>query len=76
LAIATGDWLSASTILTSLISVNPGNKIAINNLAVCMIYLGKLQEASALMESLKSNEIEEGFEEINLNLNTLKELSG
>jgi hypothetical protein len=39
-----GDWQSALTILTTLITASPQNAIAINNMCICMLYLGKLQE--------------------------------
>jgi hypothetical protein len=41
---AQGDWTAAGTILATLVTASPDNVIAINNLCICMLYQGKLQE--------------------------------
>ncbi|KAI3640591.1 hypothetical protein MIR68_001469 [Amoeboaphelidium protococcarum] len=72
LAMAEGDWNSAQTILTTLMSASPENMVAINNLCICMLYNGKLQESISLLESVSASIVNES---VLFNLVTLYELA-
>lgn len=41
---AHGEWTSALANLQQMVQSDPGNVKAINNMAVCYIYLGQLSE--------------------------------
>ncbi|KAI9485905.1 MAG: hypothetical protein EXX96DRAFT_24647 [Benjaminiella poitrasii] len=47
-----GKWLQARDILQQLYNINHDNLLAINNLAVCEVYLGNLVKAIELLENL------------------------
>lgn len=77
LAIGNGDWTAASTILTTLVTASPNNLVAVNNLCVCLLYLGRLQESISMLEGLvfTSSPIVAGTSDhILFNLTTLYEL--
>ncbi|KAJ3206347.1 hypothetical protein HDU67_008239 [Dinochytrium kinnereticum] len=52
LAIADGDWESAAQSLNDLIARDPSNATAINNLAVCHLYMGDVSRAISFLESV------------------------
>ncbi|CEP18028.1 hypothetical protein [Parasitella parasitica] len=52
---AQGEWVQARDILQRLYQSNNENLLAINNLAVCEVYLGKLIKAIEILEVLISN---------------------
>nr|XP_039257097.1 trafficking protein particle complex subunit 12-like [Styela clava] len=49
--IGTNNWKEAVTQFESVLALQPHNIIALNNKAVCMLYLGKLKDAIAILES-------------------------
>ena len=72
-----GDWASASTILGTLVASNPQNAVAVNNLAISMVYIGKLQESIALLESVALTDLPSPLnisEQVLFNVTTLYEL--
>ncbi|KAK4520749.1 uncharacterized protein ATC70_006629 [Mucor velutinosus] len=52
---AQGEWAQARDILQSVYQSNNENLLAINNLAVCEVYLGNLVKAIDILETLTSN---------------------
>ncbi|KAL7328017.1 hypothetical protein PS15p_206356 [Mucor circinelloides] len=52
---AQGEWAQARDILQSVYQSNNGNLLAINNLAVCEVYLGNLVKAIEILETLTAN---------------------
>lgn len=79
LAVAKGEWERASQLLTALMSSSPSNSTCINNLSLCTLYQGKLQESISLLESLvftqRLREDVKVCEPVLFNLTTLYELS-
>ncbi|KAI9314637.1 hypothetical protein BX666DRAFT_1862557 [Dichotomocladium elegans] len=49
LLIAKGDWVQAAETLQGVLSANKDNLLAMNNLAVCQVYLGQLESAMELL---------------------------
>jgi tetratricopeptide (TPR) repeat protein len=75
--VATGDWSPAREELDAILAEDPNDYEAVNNLVVCMIYLGELNQAIAVMEDLisKSEDQAHGLiEKAVFNLCTLYEL--
>ncbi|KAJ3107653.1 hypothetical protein HDU97_003647 [Phlyctochytrium planicorne] len=52
LAIAEGDWESSARWLNDLIAHDTSNATAINNLAICHLYMGDLSRAISFLESV------------------------
>ncbi|KAI8327309.1 hypothetical protein EDC96DRAFT_98598 [Choanephora cucurbitarum] len=51
---AQGEWIQARDCLQQVYQTNPENLLAINNLAVCEVYLGHLDKAVERLETLTS----------------------
>ncbi|KAG0046539.1 Trafficking protein particle complex subunit 12 [Gryganskiella cystojenkinii] len=52
LAVAMGEWIPAKTAFEEVLSQEPENLVATNNLAVCDLYAGQLNEAIPRIEKL------------------------
>ncbi|KAI8578278.1 hypothetical protein K450DRAFT_248065 [Umbelopsis ramanniana AG] len=75
--VAAADWSPAKEELDAILAEDPNDYEAVNNLVVCLIYLGELNQAIAVMEDLisKSNDQAHGLiEKAVFNLCTLYEL--
>ncbi|CAO3661536.1 unnamed protein product [Umbelopsis ramanniana] len=75
--VATGDWSPAREELDAILAEDPNDYEAVNNLVVCLVYLGELNQAIAVMEDLisKSEDQAHGLtEKAVFNLCTLYEL--
>jgi trafficking protein particle complex subunit 12 len=75
--VAAADWSPAKEELGAILAEDPNDYEAINNLVVCLIYLGELNQAIAVMEDLisKSKDQAHGLIETAVfNLCTLYEL--
>jgi thioredoxin-like negative regulator of GroEL len=75
--IAAADWSQAKDELKAILAADPNDFEAVNNLAVCLIYLGELNEAISLMEDLISKSKDQThwlMEKAVFNLCTLYEL--
>ncbi|KIK99819.1 hypothetical protein PAXRUDRAFT_131280 [Paxillus rubicundulus Ve08.2h10] len=51
LSVASGDWTQAEEALTEVVTKEPGNYAAVNNLAVALLSQGKVKEGIAHLES-------------------------
>ncbi|KAI8093705.1 uncharacterized protein BX664DRAFT_330357 [Halteromyces radiatus] len=76
LHMAKGEWTLAEQILDQVVQQNNENLTAMNNLAVCLVYTGKLSKAMALLDGMiKQHPVSAGTSPITLmNLCTLYEL--
>ncbi|GJJ77951.1 trafficking protein particle complex subunit 12 [Entomortierella parvispora] len=52
LAVATGEWITARDAFEEVLVLEPENLVATNNLAVCELYAGQLNEAIPRIEKL------------------------
>lgn len=52
---AKGEWLQAREILQEVYALNHDNLLAMNNLAVCEVYLGNLVQSIEIFETLTTN---------------------
>lgn len=52
---AQGEWLQAREILQQVYALNNDNLLAMNNLAVCEVYLGNLIKSIEILETLTAN---------------------
>ncbi|TPX38647.1 hypothetical protein SeMB42_g06618 [Synchytrium endobioticum] len=52
LAMSEGDFSGAASHLTDLITMDPTHPSAVNNLAVCLLYLGNVSQAVSFLESM------------------------
>ena len=75
LAIASNNYLEAYELLTKANEKYAGDPIVVNNMSVCLLYLGRLKEALNLLESNLTEHPDRFLEESYvLNLATLYEL--
>jgi len=75
--IAAADWKLAKDNLQVIVDANPSDFEAVNNLGVCLLYLGELDAAIAMMENLISTAKDQAhrlMEQAVFNLCTLYEL--
>ncbi|KAJ1527375.1 Trafficking protein particle complex subunit 12 [Nowakowskiella sp. JEL0078] len=52
LHIAENDWETANSVLTELLTIDPSNSVAVNNLAICQLYIGNVGQAISFLESI------------------------
>ena len=55
MCIAKGEWSQAAEILQTVLQVNKDNLLAMNNLAVCQVYLGQLGSALDLLSIMTTD---------------------
>lgn len=75
--IAAADWKLAKDNLQVIVDANPSDFEAVNNLGVCLLYLGELDAAIAMMENLiltAKDQAHRLMEQAVFNLCTLYEL--
>ncbi|KAI9285371.1 hypothetical protein BC943DRAFT_278236 [Umbelopsis sp. AD052] len=75
--VAAADWSPAKEELDAILAEDPNDYEAVNNLVVCLIYLGDLNQAIAVMEDLVSKSKDQAhglIEKAVFNLCTLYEL--
>ncbi len=51
LSIASNNYIEAHEVLSKANEKAPNNPVVVNNMSVCLLYLGRLKEALALLES-------------------------
>ena len=74
-SIASNNYIEALEVLTKANEKAPHHSIVINNMSVCLLYLGRLKEALSLLESNLTSNPEAFLQETQvLNLATLYEL--
>ncbi|CAG7828460.1 unnamed protein product [Allacma fusca] len=75
LAISQNNYSDAFNSFKQALAIQPDNYMLTNNMAVCLVYLGKVKDALALMEStVKQNTPQLLQENVILNLSTIYEL--
>ncbi|XP_071835646.1 trafficking protein particle complex subunit 12-like isoform X2 [Apostichopus japonicus] len=75
LRMAQNMYTDAHIQFSEVIKLDPGNFTAVNNISVCLLYMGKLKSALNLLESLVNDEPDKYLDEsILFNLCTLYEL--
>ncbi|KAJ3117326.1 Trafficking protein particle complex subunit 12 [Nowakowskiella sp. JEL0407] len=52
LHMAENDWESSTSLLTELLTIDPSNAVAVNNLAVSQLYMGNVGQAISFLESI------------------------
>ncbi|KAI8811591.1 hypothetical protein BJ742DRAFT_736529 [Cladochytrium replicatum] len=52
LHMAEGEFEQAVSVLTELLTMDPQNAVAVNNLAVCQLYMGNVGQAISFLESI------------------------
>jgi len=75
LSMANGNYANALSSLQQALEASPDNPLVVNNIAVCYLYLGKLKEGLAFLESHVTSDPSSMLQEtLILNLCTLYEL--
>lgn len=75
IAVAQNDFKEAYTFFQKSLAINPTNALVLNNMGVCLLYLGKQKDAISLFErAITANEQRMNGESLILNLCTLYEL--
>lgn len=75
LSIASNNYIEAYENLSKANELNPNNPVIINNMSVCLLYLGRLNDSLSLLESNLTENPEAFLQETPvLNLATLYEL--
>lgn len=75
IAVAQNDFKEAYQFFQKSLAIDPTNALVLNNMAVCLLYLGKQKEAISIFEqAITANEQKELGESLILNLCTLYEL--
>lgn len=73
-ALADGDFPAATSQLQQLHSDHPSNALVSHNLAVCLLYTGRMKEAREALEKAVADNAEPPFQSLLFNLCTVYEL--
>lgn len=75
IAVAQNDFKEAHSFFQKSLAIDPTNALVLNNMAVCLLYLGKQKDAISIFErAITANEQKDLSESLILNLCTLYEL--